>query len=148
MILSTYLSHEPLQAGVRLCTDHGLGLATLVQCFFLFFSEQQVFRERRVLWGGFLINLTLNSDYSIQLVIDIVVLSGRKQETHNCKSPDARTQVMTLFFLPWQMTRASTTLKLATPKEALSVLMLCTPVFIFTSCSSALLGHPHCGLLI
>ena len=26
--------------------------------------------------------------------------------------------------------------------------MLCTPVFIFTSGSSALLGHPHCGLLI
>ena len=33
-------------------------------------------------------------------------------------------------------------------KEALSVLMLCAPVFIFTSGSSALLGHPHCGLLI
>ena len=26
--------------------------------------------------------------------------------------------------------------------------MLCTPVFIFTSGSSALLGHPHCGLSI
>ena len=26
--------------------------------------------------------------------------------------------------------------------------MLCTPVFIFTSGSSAFLGHPHCGLLI
>ena len=33
-------------------------------------------------------------------------------------------------------------------KEALSVLMLCTPVFIFTSRSSALLGHPRCGLWI
>ena len=32
--------------------------------------------------------------------------------------------------------------------EALSVLMLCAPVFIFTSGSSALLGHPCCGLLI
>ena len=31
-------------------------------------------------------------------------------------------------------------------KEALSVLMLCTPLFIFTSGSSALLGCPHCGL--
>ena len=33
-------------------------------------------------------------------------------------------------------------------KEAFSVLMLCTPVFIFTSGSSALLGHPCCGLSI
>ena len=35
-------------------------------------------------------------------------------------------------------------------REALSVLMLCTPVFIhvFTSCSSALLGCRHCGLSI
>ena len=33
-------------------------------------------------------------------------------------------------------------------EEALSVLMLCTPVFIFTSGSSVLLGRPHCGLLI
>ena len=33
-------------------------------------------------------------------------------------------------------------------KEVLSVLMLCTPVFIFTSGSSALLGHPRCGLSI
>ena len=33
-------------------------------------------------------------------------------------------------------------------KEALSVLMLCTPVFIFISGSSALLGRPHCGLSI
>ena len=33
-------------------------------------------------------------------------------------------------------------------KEALSVLMLCAPVFIFTSGSSALLGCPHCGLSI
>ena len=33
-------------------------------------------------------------------------------------------------------------------KEALSVLMLCAPVFIFTSGSSALLGRPHCGFLI
>ena len=31
-------------------------------------------------------------------------------------------------------------------KESLSVLMLCTPVCIFTSGSSALLGHPHYGL--
>ena len=30
-------------------------------------------------------------------------------------------------------------------KEVLSVLMLCAPVFIFTSGSSALLGHPRCG---
>ena len=30
-------------------------------------------------------------------------------------------------------------------KEALSVLMLCAPVFIFTSGSSALLGRPRCG---
>ena len=29
-------------------------------------------------------------------------------------------------------------------KEALSVLMLCAPVFIFTSSSSVLLGHPRC----
>ena len=29
--------------------------------------------------------------------------------------------------------------------SALSVLMLCTPVFIFTSGSSALLGRPRCG---
>ena len=33
-------------------------------------------------------------------------------------------------------------------KEALSVLMLCAPVFIFTSGSSALLGHLRCGLSI
>ena len=33
-------------------------------------------------------------------------------------------------------------------KEALSVLMLCAPVFIFTSGSSALLGRPRCGLSI
>ena len=33
-------------------------------------------------------------------------------------------------------------------KEALSVLMLCAPVFIFTSSSSALSGRPRCGLLI
>ena len=33
-------------------------------------------------------------------------------------------------------------------KETLSVLMLCAPVFIFTSSSSALLGRPHCGLSI
>ena len=33
-------------------------------------------------------------------------------------------------------------------KEVLSVLMLCMPVFIFTSGSSALLGRPHCGLSI
>ena len=33
-------------------------------------------------------------------------------------------------------------------KEALSVLILCAPVFIFTSGSSALLGCPHCGLSI
>ena len=33
-------------------------------------------------------------------------------------------------------------------QESLSVLMLCTPVCIFTSGSSALLGHPHCGLSI
>ena len=31
---------------------------------------------------------------------------------------------------------------------SLSVLMLCVPVLILTSSSSALLGHPHCGLLI
>ena len=36
----------------------------------------------------------------------------------------------------------------AQTKEALSVLMLCTPVFIFTSGSSALLGCPRCGLSI
>ena len=30
--------------------------------------------------------------------------------------------------------------------EALSVLMLCAPVFIFTSGSSAFLGRPRCGL--
>ena len=30
-------------------------------------------------------------------------------------------------------------------KEALSVLMFCTPVFIFISSSSALLGHPRSG---
>ena len=35
-----------------------------------------------------------------------------------------------------------------TIKEALSVLMLCTPVFIFTSSRAALLGHPRCGLPI
>ena len=33
-------------------------------------------------------------------------------------------------------------------KDALSVLMLCTPVFIFASDSSALLGRPRCGLSI
>ena len=33
-------------------------------------------------------------------------------------------------------------------KQALSVLMLCAPVFIFTSGSSALLGCPRCGLSI
>ena len=33
-------------------------------------------------------------------------------------------------------------------KEALLVLMLCAPVFIFTSGSSALFGCPHCGLSI
>ena len=33
-------------------------------------------------------------------------------------------------------------------KEALSVLMLWAPVFIFTSSSSALLGHACCGLSI
>ena len=32
-------------------------------------------------------------------------------------------------------------------KEALSIFKLCTPVFIFTSGSSAFLGHPRCGLL-
>ena len=32
--------------------------------------------------------------------------------------------------------------------KRLSVLMLCVPVFIFTSGSSALLGRPHCGLSI
>ena len=31
-------------------------------------------------------------------------------------------------------------------KEAFSILMLCTPGFIFTSGSSALLGRPRCGL--
>ena len=33
-------------------------------------------------------------------------------------------------------------------KESLSVLILCTPVFIFTSGSSALVGLPRCGLSI
>ena len=33
-------------------------------------------------------------------------------------------------------------------KEAPSVLMLCAPLFIFTSSSSALLGRPRCGLSI
>ena len=33
-------------------------------------------------------------------------------------------------------------------KEALSVLVLYAPVFIFTSDTSALLGHPWCGLSI
>ena len=33
-------------------------------------------------------------------------------------------------------------------KDALSVLMLCAPVSIFTSGSSALLGRPRCGLSI
>ena len=33
-------------------------------------------------------------------------------------------------------------------KEALPVLMLCVPVFIFTSSSSALLRRPRCGLSI
>ena len=33
-------------------------------------------------------------------------------------------------------------------KEVFSVLMLCAPVFIFTSSSSALLGRPRCGLSI
>ena len=33
-------------------------------------------------------------------------------------------------------------------KEALLVLMLCAPVFIFTSGSSALFGCPRCGLSI
>ena len=33
-------------------------------------------------------------------------------------------------------------------KEVISVLMLCAPVFIFTSGSSALLGRPRCGLSI
>ena len=33
-------------------------------------------------------------------------------------------------------------------KEALSVLVLCAPVFIFTSGSSALLWRPRCGLSI
>ena len=33
-------------------------------------------------------------------------------------------------------------------KEALSVLMPCAPVFIFTSGSPALLGRPHCSLAI
>ena len=33
-------------------------------------------------------------------------------------------------------------------KEVFSVLMLCAPVFIFTSGSSALLGRPRCGLPI
>ena len=33
-------------------------------------------------------------------------------------------------------------------KEVLSVLLLCEPVFIFTSSSSALLGHMCCGLSI
>ena len=32
--------------------------------------------------------------------------------------------------------------------KKLSVLMVCTPVFIFTSGSSALLGRPRCGLSI
>ena len=36
----------------------------------------------------------------------------------------------------------------AKSKEAPSVLMLCAPVFIFTSGSSALLGRPRCGLSI
>ena len=31
--------------------------------------------------------------------------------------------------------------------KKLSVFMLCVPVFIFTSSSSALLGHPRCGLI-
>ena len=33
-------------------------------------------------------------------------------------------------------------------EEALSVLMLCVPVFIFTFGSSAFLGRPRCGLSI
>ena len=33
-------------------------------------------------------------------------------------------------------------------KEVLSVAMLCTPMFIFTSGSSAILGRPFCGLSI
>ena len=33
-------------------------------------------------------------------------------------------------------------------QEALSVLMLCAPMSIFTSGSSALLGRPRCGLSI
>ena len=37
---------------------------------------------------------------------------------------------------------------LVTTTEALSVLKLCTPVFIFTIGSSALLGCPCCGLSI
>ena len=37
---------------------------------------------------------------------------------------------------------------LVTTTEALSVLKLCTPVFIFTIGSSALLGCPRCGLSI
>ena len=36
----------------------------------------------------------------------------------------------------------------ASPKKALLVLILCAPVFIFTSGSSALLGRPRCGLSI
>ena len=36
----------------------------------------------------------------------------------------------------------------ASVKEAISLLILCAPVFIFTSGSSALLGHTLCGLLI
>ena len=33
-------------------------------------------------------------------------------------------------------------------KKAISLLMLCTPIFIFTSSTSALLGHPRCGVSI
>ena len=33
-------------------------------------------------------------------------------------------------------------------KEVVSVIMLCAPVFIFTSGRSALLGRPRCGFLI
>ena len=45
--------------------------------------------------------------------------------------------------------RADLRIRLASGlKEAVWVLMLCAPVFIFTSSSSALLGRPRCGLSI
>ena len=45
-------------------------------------------------------------------------------------------------------THTHTHTKTSDVKEALSVLMLCAPVFIFTSGSSALLGRPRCALWI